>query len=777
MSAPVSAMPAQSKPHMSGGLIASIVVLVVLVVGVVVLAVMLSRRINTTKIKNYANCVLEQRHGVQVADLLGGPERSYWLGTLAGGAALYTNLPFGVSVGGEQMVKVTPYIITALGSINNTGYVNSPMIGAPFGTATPVPVTPPPQLAAFDWKLITAPMTTVPEFHKAAQSVDLTEGGVTVGGLSVISQKFGISGYMDLVFLCGYDADDKMMHPLCVLGGTLVTDTALIPAPGNPGGTNPVYNVGFMPLLYMLPAASLDVAPAASSDVAPAASSDVAPPGVAFLNVYPQIPTLTNFDTTTLDPTADTTFNVSPTHQKYGPPGATQSVAVLTCTFDPSVQQQGQGLPAPGILTNAVATGKTPPTGTAADNRPAYAAPTGPPSVVNNCHFLSVPAFDVKDPKVSNVANQATYVDAILPYTTGVPAKDPASLSSNYMVRVGQTSALGIIRTRQWSGWGTGAYETAVQLSNPTITASATNSPYVTVVVPIPRQYPTTTTTATTQIYAGATNFTPFTLPAYNDQLCSATNPKYVVDPAAQKATPGVIDEPILSLFARSTVYTDGGKLMSSLPIMVVGFGIKTGTLYLRCGRGNTKLPPADHLVSKSPSVCAYCSLPTLSAQTVCWPGLVGTTATGPSSAESAAGLINPEAVPFPILKASNFPDGGPTNATGVFPGTTFAPPRAQAPSPPGLDVPYVALGAAVGSVSSTHGGHAANVMPWIPLVNVPTGDEAQTGFGRYYGAIVSSIVNTGTFNDAGVPLDQIVGGSITGLCASLGVPAFQPGA
>mgnify|MGYP007082280837 CR=1 FL=1 len=46
-----------------------------------------------------------------------------------------------------------------------------------------------------------------------------------------------------------------------------------------------------------------------------------------------------------------------------------------------------------------------------------------------------------------------------------------------------------------------------------------------------------------------------------------------------------------------------------------------------------------------------------------------------------------------------------------------------------------VLLGAAAGPTTTNNGAHLAAVMPWVPMLTVPTGDGSRRGYGRYIGS------------------------------------------
>ena len=110
---------------------------------------------------------------------------------------------------------------------------------------------------------------------------------------------------------------------------------------------------------------------------------------------------------------------------------------------------------------------------------------------------------------------------------------------------------------------------------------------------------------------------------------------------------------------------------------------------------------------------CAKCTLPSLTARTVCWEH-------GP--------LVQPAATPVP-----NFPNlivpASQATFLPITPNTITAP----------TDNPYVALGATVGQSSTLNGGHLGAVMPWTPLVTVPSGNPPGSGYGSYKGSPANS--------------------------------------
>lgn len=749
---------------MSGGLIAAIVVLCLLVAGAVILAVFLSRHVKTNKIVNYLECKNQQTHGVWLTSDQAG-SRGYWLGSDLSGIALLTGLTFQADDTGT--VQETPYILTTFGTIAGTGTVTSPMIGNPiYSSSDPgarTNPTPPPPIAYFDWAL-TPGISTVADFNgtKTVFAPITAEAG-TVAALGVQTIQLGSDGYADIVFLCAKDPDDTVKpapwHPLCVLGGVVVksaTATASANTVSSSGAATTTYNIGCMPLLHLLPSS-------ASTDALTSS------PGVSFLNAYPSVPLLGHVPIMSNLSSFD--FNPPVLHQPYNKaPSPTFSNAgsgrtTTSCVFDPQLQSQTDPFDPNGKgVWDASKASATKPASDFAKTNP---GPVNPPSSTNmvvGCQPLTVPAFDVVAPADAGTANKKLYSDGVVPSDDGT-SKDPVTLPSANIARVGTTNGLGIARMRQWGEWsGTKLlrqdYRTAIQQSNPSITNSKLGNPYASPPVPVPGQYTPkdSTVNAITLLYESsksASGYNPFTLGTYNADLCPSSKDaavsKHVADPAhlAQKntTTAAPIDEPILSVLSRRTAYTVGGKLESSTFQFVVGFGIKTGTLFLRAGPSLTTLPPASALTGGGP--CAYCNLPTLTSRTVCWSKQVAE-----GDAGTSAGAVQLSKAPYPSSASGH---------VNVFHGIDAPQPPATVNNPDlpssELDNPYAAIGAAVGRASSTHGKHASSVLPWVPLFTVPNGDGNARGFGTYYGSVQNSRINTATT-------------TVEGYCAGEGVPS-----
>ena len=743
---------------MSGGLIASIVILCVLVVAAILLAVFLTRHVHTNKIVNYLECRNEQIHGVKVSST-GSATRNYWLGTERDGMALYTGLTF---INATPEAVTTPYIITAFSRAAGTTMVGSPMIRNPLPSSSVSPPTPPPPVAYFDWALVKG-VTDLASFNTTAAFAPISANAGVVAALGAVTFPVGDQSYADIVFICGQvknSAGAPVWKPLCVLGGVVVIpdpsglnqNTVIVGATGAVTGTL-TFNVGCMPLLNMLP------------EEAGASDASAPPPGIAFLNAYPQIPLIGS--TALLEPSYDqANFNtpaMQQNYQKTPPPDFLGQGA--KCAFDPLVQSQQEGYDAGG--TAGVVNPRDP------EKKPTNVGPINGPKEANTvlgCHPLSVPAFDIVDPTSTPPTKKRLYSEAIIPYTQ--QSVDPATLPPDNVARVGTGGGMGILRLREWGTWpadsttvkGSDLYPTAVKQSNPSITNSPFENKYATQPVALPNQYPPAATTqnAITLLYPpGKPGYTPFNadmkLPAKLCPLESSTpTGAHVADPAhvGQKPAAAPADEPILGIFYTGVAFTRGSKLTSNNYQLVMGFGMTTGTVFLRCGQTLTTLPPASELL-KDGGACAYCNIPSMSARTVCWGLMVGTSDSPPG--ETPPGVIDTSAVPFP--KSAQ---GTPTTAAlQVFEGVGYNSPNTKINQGTGLDPPYTAVGAAVGRATGTHGQHASSVLPWIPLFNVPNGDGYDRGFGKYYGSVENSTLNVGS----------TTGAAVRGFCVAQGIP------
>jgi hypothetical protein len=655
-------------------IIVTAVVLGVAVIGAAVAAYFLTRNVKLRQIVNYADCQNEKLHHVTSA--LSG--RNYWLGTLSGGMALFSTVPF--------VDNQSTYTLTAFGPVQACGSIASPMLG---DVVTPskqktLPPTPPPPLAEFDFAQLAQGVTDAASFWAHAASTAITAGnGQVVARLAVIGAKTDTYD-ADYCFLCAPDAADGTKGvPLCMLGGLVWQGTPAV-----------YYNVGFMPITAI-------------------PGLTAARPLVAFLNAYPQIPLLAKrlpAPKSTDLPSEGTVPNFPNNFSNYGD----ATLKPLTCLFDETLQST---------------------TGNVRDLDPNLVGPMV--TNVDGCQATMVPAFDLVPPADAATPNTRTFLDAF-PMAPETPAKVPPDLNFNYAARVGTTGGLGILRLRQWvASDGATDSEILVQ-SNPTIkvppSGSKTN-PYVDQLLHVPAQYTPAkdqsgqSKNAVTILYSPGSDasYSPWGLGAYptgDADLCAighGNGGAYTPDPARATATVASIDdEPILAVLGRSMAMERGGQQVASAYNLVVGWGLTTGTTYIKCGASLTTMAPPSVLYQPKPTTtCATCALPALQARTVCW----NTGDTAPTG----------KAVPVPLIYDPLVP--------GVTPLPRPDTPPSSGDRPQGtlIDAPYVALGAAVGAASNLNGGHLGVVMPWVPLVTVPSGDPHGAGYGPYTGSPVTS--------------------------------------
>jgi hypothetical protein len=285
----------------------------------------------------------------------------------------------------------------------------------------------------------------------------------------------------------------------------------------------------------------------------------------------------------------------------------------------------------------------------------------------------------------------------------------------------------------------------ALRLANPDITSSydqqPNKNPYVFETVPFPSQYipdskggPSTAAEYLYPAKASGANYTPWKY-TYNAEASVCTpSGVHVMDPAAisSSSQPGRFPpkEPILALlsknFARVIHNKKNQKILHSSPnTFVLGFGMNTRTLYLRCVTAETDVPLNAYQSTDTKDYekpCAECRMPRLRARTVCWPEAV-------QYHPDKASLNSP--YPFKPMMVDQVFASQPKDSPLLGPQDYRNPVKATGTLLP----PYVALGGAVGRATNLHGAHASSVMPWVPLVTVPSGDVAK-GFARFYGSL-----------------------------------------
>jgi hypothetical protein len=695
-----------------GGIIAAIVILCLVVVAIVIAAIFLSRRLKPTV--DLGNCLNQANHGVTAKS-----GKVYWLGALSRGVSLFTS--FELDRSGTPVVA--PYNLTAFGMINAVAHVTSPMMGNPFAYMTSggnTTVTPPPPPSVFQWRVLGSP--TLKEFQAAAvfdgakpNAVEIsTAGGDPLCRLVVMSLPPGGDTQGDICFLCSAPSSASPdWQPLTVIGGLVWPSTATGDPHKDPWAT---YNVGCMPLSNLI-----------------GAPTGAPTPGVAWLNCYPQVPLI---GSVVVQP--GSVSNNMPNHAQTPDPG---NPVRLRCNFDPSYQTQQDILknPPPDYYANTK--------GEITKAQPGVPPPTHLNTVLG-CQALPIPAFDIVAPSAAG-ASTLNYLDAIYPIDK---APNPAQTPLAALARVGNTSAIGILRMRKWipdkpSCVPDCAIATVLQASNPTLTNNQPN-PYAGLVNEVPKQYVLAdqTVNAATLLFGRTDPMWKYPYDTYEASMCAAST-EHVSDPAVENHTTYVlgVDEPIMSFFYRPSAYVQASVEYSSVPQFVVGWGLSTGILYMRCGQINTEVYDGAHLVTASTATCGQCMLPTLVPRTFCWPPYTKINDTG----EDSAPYLGPEDTQ---LLTRN---GGPGGA-GV-------PPPIAPPTGP-LDNPYIALGAPVGRSTILVGGHAASVRPWAPVFTAPTGDEGAYGFGKYSGSGVVDFVAKDT------PPAQVFLG-VFGLCNTVWSP------
>jgi hypothetical protein len=396
-------------------------------------------------------------------------------------------------------------------------------------------------------------------------------------------------------------------------------------------------------------------------------------PGFAMLNVHPSLPIVGYVNPAIKDSSIEVDSAPTSVHSTDR-----SSPFALSCLYDPDYQTQTQK------LTDNVN----------------ESAPPLTQNIVMGCSQWMVPAMDMVDPKTWQTANTRSYIDAIAPFDA---VKSPVSYGTEFTTKVGTTGWMGVARLRQWTT-DPSSIGKILQDSNPEIVNVAGKMPYVTGVVPVPQQYATPGKNAVSLMF-GSTS-APFTL-TQNENLCNAavtnsTRGAYVADPGiCHEGTERPNDEAILVLNNRASMKSVGNQMFTSPPTFVIGFGMDSGNIYLGTTKVCTSVSATD--VNNVDATCATCTLPSLTARTACWPVY---------SAPPDDAYSNPS--------VSTLTDGA-----------TAFPIRTSVDSP---NPPYVAVGACVGTPTVLDGGHASRVMPWKPMMSVPTGDESHLGFGRYYG-------------------------------------------
>lgn len=552
----------QRHAGLAGGLIASIVMVVVLSAAAIAVIAVLALRFKGTTIIDYSDCRQEQHQGVST----GTPARRYWLGACTGGVALFT-LRTVTSVAGDVAI---PYVLTAFSASTGSTVVMSPMLGNPLLTSeqSSFAVTPPPPLASFDWELIG--VQTLDQFVKKAvySSVSASLGVVAKLALVPISTT---TYSADFVFIC-----TPTGTPLCVLGGLLTAD-------------NVQYNIGCMPLTTML--------------------SGTLNPGVSMLDVAPMLPLLgganEGFDPTSLN-IANAPNNLQPYNENPPPP--------LQCLLASSYQTQTSIVPPPPT-----------PKGSSFISNPGSVLTANQMTTVHGCVGVPVPSFDIVDP-ANVVPNTRTYVDGLYPESApSQPVVQPpgfiavSGLQSGWGVARMRAWTFAKTSTTP-KGADANIYEVLKQ-SNPSITnASQTsgNNPYASLPIAIPAQYRPVSgqVNAMTLLY-------PSPGPHWrSDQPTAMCVPsgQHVTDPAYSVASGLPLpDEPILMLLNRSRGTMQRGRVIASPYNMVIGFGMTTGTLYVQAPRSLTTMP-APAVLLDSTKTCATCASPALTTRTCCWP-------------------------------------------------------------------------------------------------------------------------------------------------------------
>jgi hypothetical protein len=671
--AKVKALPAQTiktakvTKHKRTMIIILSVVLGLTVIGAAISAYFLTRTVRSNAIKNivnFADCEHEMTHVVKTK---GG--NSYWLGTLSTGLALFTSLEFDVTNVGK---KIVPYTLTTMGMSNGSGMIASPMIGnvADFSLQVNTQVTAPPMLAEFDLATLLQNVYTITDFWRLAGTQPITAvNGQDVGQLAVITftnpTSVGPAYTADACFLCTPGTDG---FPLCVLGGLITVTTGVVP-----NTIRQYYNMGFMPLTKLI--------------------GGNTSPLIAFLNAYPQMPVLTKIDSPPTQAKFDMVPNFPNTYSTFGG----EKIPSLTCLYDPLLQAGTED----GNVTG-----------------------------VGGCHEMQVAAFDLVPADQRAISNTRTFLDAIPQSATSDP-KAFSDLNCNYAARVGTTGGLGIIRLRKWvdapSPVTTYTIDNMIVQSNPDIETNASSNPYVKQLLRVPGQYTrnvNSATNATSLLYplitdSDSTSYTPWKLGDFpTSGLCHDTNGTYQPDPARKTQTVASIpDEPIMAVLTRGNAFSEDGQTKALPFSFVIGWGMTTGTTYLRCGYSITAMAPPSVIQGDGTKTCAECTLPILQARTVCWK-------TG-----SHADL---ESIPAPEKSS--------VDSYKFIPSAKTAYPS-EAPKTTPTDNPYVTLGSAVGMSSSLNGDHLGGVMAWTPLVTIPSGTPPERGYGQYRGSLAGSRV------------------------------------
>jgi hypothetical protein len=671
-------VPKQKSAGISGGMIGAIVGICVVVVAIGLVVYFLTRQIERAKVRNYAECKFEKTYAVCFGS------REYWLGSVTNGMALLTYMQMPT----ESSISTTvQYILTDMSLYNESTIVQSPMTSN-LDTTTVLQPRAPPQLATFCISTFWPEIKTVSDFvtHTGVTMVPMTNSHgdlvANFAGLAMTTVPSNVQG-AHVCFMCAADGT-----PLGVVGGAVFTEDPEDPA-------SVPYSLGFMPLTSMLASSS--------------SSAQPLPPKVGFLLAYPAIPFMGSVTySIDADTPVGTRLSMPNRYQSFGDPATTQTVTPeLKCDFAKDM------LPSPAL-----------------------AGELGNINTVLGCQRLTVPAFDIVRPADADTPSTFYYFQGLLDSKqTGC---QHVSLGADMVARVGTLGGIGIIRMRKWTI--PTDVKTADKLNDnesPLVTQAANftdttiyvdrDFPYASQMVNVPRQYVpaanapagTTATTAVSLLYTDPSKHGyPFTLPRPTGgtfaALCDSdptTAGSHVFDPAIAPAAPNpsatptpAADEPILTLLACARSYTQGGVQRQTQYDLVLGWGLVTGNIYLRCGASTTAMSsPADLQTPHKP--CATCMEPVLTARTFCWPGQYPSDNGDPNGAPSSSGTPAHLGQKTLILA-----------------------------QPDKCVAPYVALGAAAGPTTTSNGAHLGAVMPWVPMLTVPTGDGSRRGYGRYIG-------------------------------------------